>query len=153
VLPIRLPSLAERRDDVSMLAHSLLRRACERHRLPVLEFSPGALRSIQTAEWPGNVRQIENAVEAAAIRAAGQGAPRLEPRHVFPEAPDADPAVPGDATFQEATRSFQRDLLARTLRETDWNVSETARRLDLARSHVYNLVKTFGLVREKDESE
>jgi len=50
-------------------------------------------------------------------------------------------------TFREATRRFQRDLLERTLRDTDWNMTETARRLALARSHIYNLVRTFELVR------
>jgi len=51
-------------------------------------------------------------------------------------------------SFQEGTRRFQRDLLCRTLDETDWNITETARRLDLARSHVYNLIRAFGLMRE-----
>lgn len=148
VLPIRLPALRERRDDVPELARALARSACERHRLPLLELSPGALRAVEAAEWPGNVRQLENALEAAVIRAAGQGAVRVEAGHVFPE----DPQDPGSEdrapTFQEATRRFQREMLERTLSETDWNVSEAARRLDLARSHVYNLVRAFGLSRD-----
>ena len=52
-------------------------------------------------------------------------------------------------TFQEATRHFQRDLLQRTLDETGWNVTEAARRLDLARSHVYNLIRAFGFERAR----
>jgi Nif-specific regulatory protein len=50
-------------------------------------------------------------------------------------------------TFQEATRRFQSSLLERTLDETGWNVTEAARRLDLARSHVYNLIHAFGFQR------
>jgi Nif-specific regulatory protein len=144
VLPIRLPALRERRDDLVELAGALLERVRERHGLEPLELSPGALRAVEAAEWPGNVRQLENALEAGAIRAAGQGALSLETRHLFPEEPLAPE---GELTFQEATRRFQRELLERTLGETDWNVTEAAHRLDLARSHVYKLVKAFGLSR------
>jgi Nif-specific regulatory protein len=146
VLPIRLPDLRERSEDLPDLARELARRVCERHRTQPLELSPGAIRAIEAAEWPGNIRQLENAMAAAAIRAAGQNAMRIEVRHVFPEAlgTSNEERTP---TFQEATRDFQRALLLRTLQEVNWNVSEVARQLDLARSHVYNLVKAFSLTR------
>jgi Nif-specific regulatory protein len=150
ILPIRLPSLAERREDIADLARHLCSSAFDRHALVQLELSPGALRALEAAEWPGNVRQLAHAIEAAAIRAAGGGARRVERHHVFPESPtDAtDEAEP--FSFQEATRRFQRELILKTLAETSWNVAETARRLDLARSHVYNLIKAFGLERESE---
>ena len=149
VLPIRMPSLAERADDVPELARAFCTRSCERHGLPRLEFSVGALHAIQATEWPGNVRQLAHAAEAATIRAAGEGARRIERRHVFPQdvTRDQEEAPP---SYQEATRRFQRDLLQQTLEDTGWNMAETARRLDLARSHVYNLVKALGLERQKD---
>lgn len=53
----------------------------------------------------------------------------------------------GAPTFQQATSQFQRRFVEKTLLETGWNVSEAARRLGLARSHVYNLIRTFGLKR------
>ena len=148
VLPVRVPSLAERAADVPELARAFCERGAERHGLPRLELSVGALRAVEAAAWPGNVRQLENAIEAACIRAAGEGAPEVGRRHVFPGAPGADEA--GDAagrTFQEETRRFQRELLTRTLEETGWNVAAAARRLDLARSHLYNLIKAFDLAR------
>jgi len=146
VLPIRVPSLAERREDIPDLAASFCAAACERHRLRRLMPSPGALRALQLAEWPGNVRQLAHAGEAGGIRAAGEGTERLEAVHLFP-----DPAVPAPrpATFQEATRQFQARLLREVLEDTGWNVVETARRLDLARSHVYNLIRAYGLERQK----
>jgi Nif-specific regulatory protein len=148
VLPIRMPSLAERREDIPDLARGLLDLILVRHELPRVALSRGALQAIESAEWRGNVRQLENAVEVAAIRAAGGGAEMIEASHVFP---DAKEAAASDAdTFQEATRRFQRDLLAETLADTGWNVAETARRLDLARSHVYNLIRTFELSRTSD---
>ena len=146
VLPIRMPSVRERREDVGELAAHFCATACASHRLPRVELSPGAVRALEAAEWPGNIRQIDHVVQAAVIRAAGEGVAHVERSHLFPgtDLPDA-PA--GPETFQEATRRFQKELVRSVLDETQWNVVETARRLDLARSHVYNLIRAFGLER------
>jgi Nif-specific regulatory protein len=69
----------------------------------------------------------------------------IEAEHLFPT--HLQSGQPVEETFQAATRRFQQDLLRRTLRKVDWNVTECARRLDLARSHVYNLIRAFGLER------
>jgi Nif-specific regulatory protein len=147
VLPLRLPALSERREDLRELALHFAEVARRRHGLPRVDLSLGALRAIEAAEWPGNLRQLSHAVEAAAIRAAGEGVTQIERPHLFPDAIDPDAIDESTLTFQEATRRFQRALLVRTLDETGWNITETARRLDLARSHIYNLVKAFGLDR------
>ena len=148
VLPVRVPSLAERREDIAELAGFFCASACERHRLPQLTLSRNAMQGAETAAWPGNIRQLAHAIEAAVIRAASDGAVQVEQAHLFPQA-CAEPAHPQQAlTFQEATRRFQARLLREALEETGWNIVETARRLDLARSHVYNLIRAFGLGRE-----
>ncbi|HVM96708.1 MAG TPA: sigma 54-interacting transcriptional regulator [Candidatus Acidoferrales bacterium] len=148
VLPIRVPSLAERREDVPELAIFLCEEACRRDGLPLLTLSRNALRAIADASWPGNIRQLGHAVEAAAIRAAAEGAAQIECRHVFPDIV-ASAETPGSLTFQDATRRFQRGLLIEVLEDTGWNVVDTARRLDLTRSHVYNLIRAFGLQRRE----
>ncbi|MBI3782204.1 MAG: sigma-54-dependent Fis family transcriptional regulator [Deltaproteobacteria bacterium] len=146
VLPIRVPSLAERREDIPELAAFLCDEACRRDGLPVLSLSRNAVRAITAASWPGNVRELAHSVEAAAIRAAAEGAAQIECRHVFPDiiATDENEA---SLTFQEATRRFQRDLLMGVLDDTRWNIVDTARRLDLTRSHIYNLIRAFGFHR------
>ena len=150
VLPIRMPTLAERREDVPTLANFFCVRVCERYRLPRIELSPNALRAAEATEWPGNVRELAHAVEAAVIRASGEHAAQVERTHLFP---DGRPLSSADAaenvTFQTATRNFQTDFLRRALEDNTWNVVETAKRLDLARSHVYNLIRAFGLERDK----
>jgi len=151
VLPIRMPSLAERPEDLAELAEYFCTQTSDRHQLPRLPLSERASRAIEAAEWPGNVRQLAHTLEAAAIRAAGERATQVERRHLFPDRPGGDDGeVDGDErlSYQEATRRFQRRLLHETLVETGWNVSETARRLELARSHVYNLIHGFGMDRD-----
>ena len=147
VLPLRIPSLAERRDDVPELAAFFCVAACERHGLPRLTLSRDAQRAVQWAEWPGNVRQLGHAMEAAAIRAAGMGAGQIEREHLFLGTAVSGPGTEGPPTFQQATRRFHAQLIRQALQETGWNVSETARRLDLARSHLYSLIRAFGLER------
>ena len=147
VVPLRVPSLAERRADVPELARFFCARACERHRLPHLELAGSTLRALEASEWPGNVRQLEHALEAACIRAAGEGAVRMERHHVFRDASPGDPHAEPESSFQAATRRFQRELLEKVLDETGWNVAAAARRLDIARSHTYTLIRAFGISR------
>ena len=117
------------------------------HGLPKLELSANALRAAELADWPGNVRQLGHAVEVALIRACGEHATRIETRHLFPGTLD-DPQPPSPAlTFQEATRRFQAQLLRQALDGEDWNVAVVAQRLDLARSHLYSLIRAYGLKR------
>jgi Nif-specific regulatory protein len=164
VLPIRIPALAERREDIVLLGEHFCALACKTHGLPGLRLSVDALCAIEATEWSGNARELAHAVEAAAIRAAVDGVSQIERRHLFPPgsapvAPGVVAAAPGAGagmaaykglTFQEATRRFQAELLAAALEETGWNVTEAASKLDLARSHAYKLVRAFGLSRERD---
>jgi Nif-specific regulatory protein len=149
VVPIRVPTLAERVEDIEALATYFCTQACTRNHLPVLRISRGALRALETAAWPGNVRQLANAIEAAAIRAAGEGAAQIEHSHVFPGDVACDEPSTRELTFQEATRRFQFGLLQEALETHEWNVTEVARRLDLARSYVYTLIRAFGLRRRR----
>ena len=148
VLPIRLPSLSERRDDLELLAQHFCEQAQRKHRLRRVELSLGALRAIRNAPWKGNVRELSHVVEAGTIRAAGRDLSHVEATHLFgsTERSPEKPATP--LTFQEETARFQAELLRTTLEATGFNVAATARRLNLARTHVYNLIRTFGLARE-----
>lgn len=150
VLPVRVPSLAERREDIAELIAFFSGATSQRHGLPRLEFSRNAIRAAEAAEWPGNVRQLAHAVEAAVIRAASDRSMQVERAHLFPD--ESEPSAESDQplTFQEATRRFQTQLLRDALGETGWHIMETARRLDLARSHIYNLIRAFGLEREPE---
>jgi Nif-specific regulatory protein len=147
VLPIRMPSLDERRDDIVELATHFAETTRAQHRFPPVRLSATALRALESAEWPGNVRQLANTVEAGVIRAVGEGAAAVERQHLFPGVASHEPEETA-TTFQEATRRFQRAFLEEALRESGWNIAQTARRLDLARTYVYTLIRGFGLRRD-----
>ena len=149
VLGIRIPSLAERPEDIAPLAMHLCERAQRSDRLARVVLSPGALRAIEAAEWGGNVRELANAVERAAIRVAHSGATVIEAKDIFPESGSSSAPPRAPLTFQEQTRRFQAGVVLRALDAADWNVTAAARELDLTRAHVHNLIKAFGLSRRR----
>ncbi len=144
IMPLRVPSLGERRADIAMLATHVLRQVCSEQRLPSLTLSPGALRAAEAAEWRGNVRELTDVVAQAARRAAAAGVRQIECVHLFPPAPE-DTVM--ETTLQEATRRFQAALLADVLAHTSWDLGRAAARLDLRYAQVDTLIRTFGLDR------
>jgi Nif-specific regulatory protein len=145
VLEIRVPSLAERTEDLVPLSFDLLNQVVERHQLSRKSLSPSAIRAIQAAQWPGNVRQLGHRIESAAILAEMRGSNHIEGDDMFPDEPQSSDAT---ATLQSATRRFQRNHILSALSATDWNVLEAARILDVSRTQIYNLIRMFELKRD-----
>ncbi len=147
VLEIVMPPLRERRSDIPSIAAALLARLAgsESERLSLTRASA---RALEEAEWPGNVRQLENVLSRGWASALAEGVRSVEPRHLFGGGRASTSADDqGAQTYQEATRRFQSDLLAATLDACSWNVSEASRRLGLSRSHMNDLIRAHGLVR------
>lgn len=145
-MPIHMPSLADRPEDLPVLVEYFCKKACETHGVDILAPSANAYHAVEVAEWRGNVRQLATVIERAVIRADAENAVHLEPRHLFPE--ESSPSDEGTGpSFQQATRDFQRRYLERQLRDTNWNVTETARRANLARTYVHKLITGFDLRR------
>jgi Nif-specific regulatory protein len=147
VVSIRVPSLAERREDIPDLLRYFCSQASKTHNLAHIQPSERTVRLAENAEWPGNVRQLANAVESAVIKAASEGLLQIEAAHLNLEVEGDDSADDGQLSFQQQTFRFQGQVLKKTLEATGWNIAETAQRLDLARSHVYNLIKSHGFQR------
>ena len=144
VFPIRLPSLDERIDDIPLIAQHLATAFAREQGMEEIRLSPAALFSLKTRDWPGNVRELENAVQRAVIHANAESSPMTEPHHFMDSSPMTEKA---DISFRQATRNFQRDLVTSTLEATNWNVQKAAQRLQIARAHLYNLIKEHGLKR------
>ncbi|MFT3707638.1 MAG: sigma-54-dependent Fis family transcriptional regulator [Archangium sp.] len=143
VVSVRMPGLEERLDDLPALVDALLLRIAQEHKLPARRAAAGLANTLAEREWPGNVRQLRNLLEFASLKAHAESSAQIEPRHIEGAATRRSEEEPEN--FQEATRAFQKQLLARELAAQSWNVTAVARKLGLTRSHVYNLIRTFEL--------
>ncbi|MCK6529370.1 sigma-54 dependent transcriptional regulator [Myxococcota bacterium] len=150
VLPIRVPPLRERPDDVPLLAMRFLADGAPRlGRGDVRGFTPGALERLRSYPWPGNVRELQACVARGAIMAAGE---LVDEADVAPPRGAGDPPSPsGEATstavlpLSEARAAFERDYLARLLALHRGNVSAVARAAGRYRADVYGMLRQHGL--------
>jgi Nif-specific regulatory protein len=147
VLPLVMPGIAERREDIPELVEHFCAAACARHDLRPLRVARRTFQACQEAEWPGHLRELANAIEAGVVRAQIDHAETLLEHHVFPRAENVKHET---MSLHEASRRFRRRYIREALERSDWNVTETARDLDLARGHLYNLIVELGLKREAD---
>src|SRR5690606_10794240 len=140
VVPIHVPPLRERREDIPMLVRHFVAKAAEEQRLPARDLAPDAVERLSRMEWPGNVRELRNTVERLLILSRGAEV----------DAADVDRLVGGGravdtltadlleaATFAEFKDRAERAFILAKLRANDWNVSETARSIDMPRSNLY----------------
>jgi len=139
VVKLYLPALAERREDIPLLANHSLSRLAERYRRSRLAFAPEAMQALVSAPWPGNVRQLLNVVEQAVALSATE----VIPESLVRQALDA-----GDSTLtplDEARRAFERDYLVRILKITGGNVTKAARLAGRNRTEFYRLLERHSL--------
>ncbi len=147
VLEMRIPALRERAADVMPLARHFLQTACSRHGFEGMRFSPSAIAVLNLAEWPGNVRQLAHTVEAGVVNAVVTDAQFIEPHHLFPEEASGTEPLKNTQSLQAQLHQVRARTVSMMLEETDWNISEAARRLDVARSYLYRLIQAHGIRR------
>lgn len=141
---VRIPALEHRREDISAIAQLFLDRFTEVRGARGLGLSPSAIESLNSQEWPGQLHQLRDRVEAAAERAMIEGVEQVRVAHLHEQ-------VGGVDSFQEATRRFQRAMIVEAIESTNGNLSEVARRLDVTRAHVYNLMRSLGIEARRAE--
>ncbi len=139
VVSLRLPPLAERREDIPVLAGHFLRRLAERYRKPVPTLAPDAMAMLVAAPWPGNVRQLLNLLEQALALTTTSVIPATLVQSALKE--DAAALVP----FEEARKSFERDYLVRLLKITGGNVTQAAQLAKRNRTEFYKLLQRHSL--------
>ena len=139
VVKLYIPALAERREDIPLLANHFLTRLAERYRRGSLAFSPEAMQLLVSAPWPGNVRQLLNVIEQAVALAATEVIPESLVRQALDV---ADTAL---TPLDEARRAFERDYLVRILKITGGNVTKAARLAGRNRTEFYRLLERHSL--------
>lgn len=161
VVPVRLPPLSERREDVGELTRYFLARYAAERGMPTPELSDDALAALQTYDWPGNVRQLRNVVERTMIMAPSSSMSRLDIDMLPPEV-TAEPArlVPGQAVrsimgtpLREAREAFEREYLRAQIRRFSGNISRTAAFIGMERSALHRKLKALGLADEPEGDE
>ncbi|MEW5726096.1 MAG: sigma 54-interacting transcriptional regulator, partial [Thermodesulfobacteriota bacterium] len=159
VIPIHLPPLRERREDIPLLAEELLAEIAAESGRPPKKFSPAALAALATHDWPGNVRELRNLIERLVILTPGEildlddlPEPLLSAGRRSPLPGRAEPSraagtweVPDQGNLKEARESFERSYILAKLAESQGNISATAERLGLERSHLYKKLKSLGI--------
>ncbi|MGC8491347.1 MAG: sigma 54-interacting transcriptional regulator [Syntrophobacteraceae bacterium] len=141
VIPIYLPPLRQRRNDIPLLARHFLGHFAGGKGKKIEGFSPDAMRLLVDYSWPGNVRELQNSIEHAAVLAKGR---RIEADHlpaVLHRAYTAA-ATPKTPTLLEQEAS----LLKEVMQECGWNKKEAAKRLGISRSTLYEKLRKYGIV-------
>src|SRR5713226_350449 len=146
VLELVVPPLHEHREDVPALAAEFARRYAERFGMQDVRLAPELIDALQRADWPGNVRQLENAI-ARMVALGGGGEIALQafngtsPR---PAEPGEEPPPDGTLSLREQVEALERSVIARTLASVAGNQSEAARRLGLSRGSLIDRLKKYG---------
>jgi two-component system nitrogen regulation response regulator NtrX len=142
VVPIDVPPLRERLEDVPALVAHFAELLGASAGVPGKRFAEEAVRRLQTRPWPGNIRELRNAVERALILAPGK----------VVTAADVDRLLPSDLGPKQSLENFrseaEKGFLVQKLREHDWNITETARALRMPRSNLYKKIERYRLSRE-----
>ncbi|PYP34817.1 MAG: hypothetical protein DMD48_15195 [Gemmatimonadetes bacterium] len=158
VVPIHVPALRERRGDIAPLVAHFSTELTQRGGLPAKEFDAAAIERLTAHDWPGNIRELKNAVERLLILATGatvtqNDVDRLVGKGDGGRGTGTASLRGGDAawlragTFEEFKQAAERAFLVGKLQEHDWNVSETARTLQMPRSNLYKKIERYGLAR------
>ncbi len=158
VVPVRLPALRERREDIpELVSHFLARIAAER-RLPMPSVSEEAMAALQAHDWPGNIRQLRNIIERTLILTPGDRASCIEVDLLPAEIVDQQgSAGPGPAMtimgspLREARESFEREYLKIQIRRFSGNISRTATFIGMERSALHRKLKALGIADKRED--
>ena len=149
VVPIHVPPLRERTDDIPLLAEHFLREASARFGRKPKSLSAAAVEALEAYRWPGNVRELKNLIERLMILSPSEEVQREDLPSEFREGELAETAV-GQAPLRDARDDFERRYILAALKKNRGNVSRTAEALDLERSNLYRKLKAYGIEVERE---
>ena len=154
VVPVAIPPLRERREDIPVLAEHFMATISREYGRRMRRLTPEALARLQAYDWPGNVRELRNAVERLIImghddRVTAEEVAFLGDGHL--QGALRDPAAEaGSLRLSEARDAFEREFILRTLARAQGNMSRTADLLGLERSNLYKKMRAFGILPRRD---
>jgi two-component system nitrogen regulation response regulator NtrX len=159
VVPVAIPPLTERREDIPVLVEHFVAHYASERRVPTPEVAPDAMVALQSYEWPGNVRQLRNVVERTVILAPGDRIGRIDldllPPEVLGKPGDIGGGVGANAIMgaplKEARETFEREYLRVQIRRFSGNISRTASFIGMERSALHRKLKLLGITETREE--
>jgi len=148
VVPIKVPPLRERLDDILPLAKDFMKSIYLDANLEAKEFSDEAIEILEKYHWPGNVRELKNLVERLVIMCPNEVIKADDipsPFRQEPEYPEKDESLMTIESFQEAKTQFEKAFIAKKLKQFKGNISQTAEAIGVERSNLHKKIKSYGL--------
>ncbi|MFI5232388.1 MAG: sigma-54-dependent transcriptional regulator [Gemmatimonadales bacterium] len=153
VVPVHVPPLRERREDIPLLVEHFLSQFARNDGVAARSVEGAAIERLAAFEWPGNVRELRNTIERLLILAPGPRVTVADVERLTGARASSTGGLGGledSASFEAFKLAAERAFLAVKLRQHDWNVAETARALDMPRSNLYKKIERHGLTRETE---
>ena len=157
VILIHVPPLAERKDDIPIIAHSFCEEICSDYGMPTKKFSDGAIDALKALPWSGNIRELRNMVERLIIlsdKIITESDVKNFANPSLQQTPTAQANGEGSSVnydqftnFQEYKDYTEREYIKFKLEKNNWNVSKTAEDIDIQRSHLYSKIEKYSLKR------
>ncbi|MCX6149966.1 MAG: sigma-54 dependent transcriptional regulator [Ignavibacteriales bacterium] len=151
VIPILVPPLRERSEDVPLLVKHFAKDICAKYKIAPVEFNENAIKALQVMEWRGNVRELRNIVERIIIMVPNK---EIKEKDVFslisPQQAKMDDILNISNSFQDFKEKAERAFILKQLETNGWNISKTAELLDIQRSHLYAKMKKYDIEKGKE---
>jgi len=143
VMTIKAPALADRPDDIPLLARVFVDRYSDLYNKQITSIAPGALAALQSYDWPGNVRELENVIQSALIRADTDTILPEDLPERFQEAAAAeeDPDLPQLGSFERLLRDFKLKIAMKAIEDCRGNKTLAARSLNISRAYLHRLIR------------
>jgi DNA-binding NtrC family response regulator len=146
VIPIQIPPLRERIDDIPVLINSFVEEITTKHKKPLVKLHDDAMKFLQSMEWSGNVRELRNSVERIIIIIDKREITRKDIEILFSTGHNhLTDIIDINNSFQEFKEKAERAFILKQLEANNWNVSKAAEVLDIQRSHLYSKMKKYGI--------
>jgi DNA-binding NtrC family response regulator len=140
VISIHVPPLRERKEDIPLLVKAFIRKCCLEMNKEVVKIAPSALNVLMDYDWPGNVRELENVIERALV--IGLGSEIVTKDLPFPGKELTTEIMP------DSLKMMEKIHVSKILKKTNWNISKTARLLEIDRQTLYNKLEKYKIEKE-----
>ncbi len=149
VIPIIIPPLRERKDDIPLLIDHFIKTICRKNNFPLVKFDDSAITLLKNMHWSGNIRELKNIIERIIIMIPKDEISSKDISGLLPDSTTkTDDFLNVTNSFQEFKEKAERAFILKQLQLNNWNISRTAEILGIQRSHLYNKMKKYNIEKE-----